>query len=221
MIDAIIFDLDGTIINSEPLWLEAGKQVLSEEGLLLTDKEMMRTEGLSTRDAVKLFYSRFKNPGKTIDEVTKSINTRALELILGKGKLQPGIMDMIYLFSENNIPLAVASSTVKHLIDDILVHFSLNKYFSVVCSAESEPYGKPHPGIYLTAAKKLNADPEKCVAIEDSFYGMIAAKAARMKLIVYLEGGKSRDTKYDFADLKLESFHNFSPSDLEYLHSIA
>jgi sugar-phosphatase len=119
------------------------------------------------------------------------------------------------------LPLAIASSTVNRLIDAILDHFELKDYFDIMCSAESEPYGKPHPGIYLTAANKMKVKPENCVAIEDSLNGMISAKAARMKLIAYLPEGKNRDTKYDFADLKLESFHNFGPSELEYLHTIA
>jgi mannitol-1-/sugar-/sorbitol-6-/2-deoxyglucose-6-phosphatase len=220
MIEAVIFDLDGTIIDSEPFWLEAGFEVLQEEGLPLLQEDLDPTEGLNTKDTVAIFYPRLKHTAKTMDEITKVIDDRAMEKILSRGELRPGINEMICFLKESDLPLAIASSTVVRLIKVILDHFKLKDYFDIVCSAESEIYGKPHPGIYITTANKLKVKPEKCVAIEDSLNGMIAAKAARMKLIAYLHDDKIGDTKYDFADLKLESFHNFGPSDLEYLHTI-
>lgn len=220
MIEAIIFDLDGTIIDSEPLWLEAGLEVLNEEGFLLTRNDMDSTEGLNTRDTVEMFYPRIRNTNRTVEEISQIIDDRALKKILERGSLQPGVKEMIHFLKECDLTLAIASSTMVRLIKVILHRFDLNGCFDVICSAEAESYGKPHPGIYLTTAKQLRVNPKKCVAIEDSLIGMIAAKAARMKLIAYLHEGKSCDTKYDFADLKLESFHNFGSADLEYLHSL-
>lgn len=217
MTEAIIFDLDGTLIDSEPLWLEAGTEVLEEEGLFLSREEMNRSEGLNTRDTVQMFFPRMKSTRKTINEITRLIDNRALDKILKSGKLQPGVKEVISLLKDNKLLLAIASSTVERLIDVMLEHFGLGGIFTVICSAESETFGKPHPGIYLTAAKKLRVAPDKCAAIEDSLTGMIAAKAARMKLIAYLKDGKATDTKYDFADLKLESFYNFGPSELKTL----
>lgn len=219
MIEAIIFDLDGTIIDSEPFWLEAGLEVLDEEGLTLSHEDMIPTEGLNTKDTVVMFYQQL-NTSKTIKEISKIIDDRACDKILNKGVLQPGVKEMIGFLKEHDLPLAIASSTVSRLIGAILNNFGLYSFFDVICSSESEQFGKPHPGIYINAAKQLNVRPEKCVAIEDSLNGMIAVKAARMKLIAYLPNGKAENTKYDFADLKLESFHNFGPSDLDYLDSI-
>lgn len=219
MIEAVIFDLDGTIIDSEPFWLEAGLEVLDEEGLILSHEDMIPTEGLNTKDTVDLFYKHLST-SKTISEITKIIDDRACDKILNKGALQPGVKEMISFLKEHNLPLAIASSTVSRLIEAILNYFGLHSFFDVICSAESEQFGKPHPDIYINTAKQLNIRPDKCVAIEDSLNGMIAAKAARMKLIAYLPKGKAANTKYDFADFKLESFHNFGPSDLNYLDSI-
>lgn len=220
MVDAIIFDLDGTIIDSEPLWLEAGMEVFKEEGLTLTPKDMEPTEGLNTKDSVGMFYPRLVETAFSFEEITQRIDNRALEKICMRGVLQPGVMEALHFLKDNKVPLALASSTVERLLEAILQHFQLVDFFAAVCSAESEPFGKPHPGIYITAANKLGARPVKCIAIEDSLNGMIAVKAARMKLIAYLPDGRSQDTKYNFADLKLESFHNFSPLVSEYLQTI-
>ena len=220
MIEAIIFDLDGTLIDSEPCWMEAGREVLKEEGLMLTEKDMEPTEGLNTRDMVMMFYPRLINKSKSLEEITKKIDNRAEKKILRKGSLQPGAKEMIELLRQYSLPLAIASSTVNRLIKSFLHNFGLESYFKVICSAESEPFGKPHPGIYLTTAKKLNVSPQRCLVIEDSFQGMLAAKAAGMKLLAYLPKQRYCDTKYDFADSKIESFCNFGPSELEYLHSI-
>jgi sugar-phosphatase len=219
MVDAIIFDLDGTIIDSEPLWLEAGMEVLKEEGLALTPKDMEPTEGLNTKDSVSMFYPRLKKSINSFEEITQRIDNRALEMICSRGVLQPGVLEAIHFLKENKVPLALASSTVERLIKAILLHFRLEGFFDAICSAETEPFGKPHPGIYITAAQKLNAQTDKCIAIEDSLNGMISVKAARMKLIAYLPDGRSQHTKYDFADLKLESFHNFGSLVSEYLQT--
>ena len=116
--------------------------------------------------------------------------------------------------------MAIASSSTIKLIEAAIEKFELQKYFSLVWSGDYEKYGKPHPDIYLSAAKHLKIDPVYTVAIEDSFNGMISAKAARMKVIAYLDDRRINDTKYDFADLKLESFYNFGHAELEFLQTI-
>jgi sugar-phosphatase len=140
-----------------------------------------------------------------------------MELIRDKGEIKPGVKNVIEMISNQKIPMAIASSSTIKLIEAVVDKLNLRKFFPIISSGDFVKHGKPNPEIFLLAAAELKADPMYCIAIEDSFNGMISAKAARMKLIAYLDDGRINDTKYDFADLKLESFHNFNQSDLEHL----
>jgi sugar-phosphatase len=220
MIEAFIFDLDGTIIDSEPLWQEAELEIFAEEGVELTPEDIAPSKGLYTLDAVKLLYPKINSPRRSIEELTRALNERALHLILDRGNLKHGVVETIALLASTKVPMAIASSTIRHMIGKIAGHFEIEKYFTLYCSGQEERYGKPHPAIYLTCTRKLGADPQKSIAFEDSFNGMLSARAAGLKLVAYLDIGNYADTKYDFADLKLESFHNFGPSELTYLESL-
>jgi sugar-phosphatase len=117
----------------------------------------------------------------------------------------------------NGIPLAIASSSRMNFIKTIVKNHGLEEFFQLLWSVENEPVGKPHPGIFLSVAARMNVDPQKCVVFEDSVNGMLSAKAANMKVVAFLSDGNSEDTKYDIADMKLESFHNFGPREYIYL----
>ena len=220
MIEGFIFDLDGTIVDSEPLWDEAHLKIFQDEGTILSDEDNLPTRGLHTFDAVKLLYPKIKSPTRSIQEITDAINSTALMLILEKGKLKPGVKKAIVMLAKMNLPIAIASSSTKLIIENLLTHFKIGKYFTSIRSGEEEEFGKPHPGIFLNCANLMHVDPRTCVVFEDSFNGMIAAKAAKMNLVAFLDIGNFGETKYDFADLKLESFHNFGTTELNYLQSL-
>jgi len=217
MIQAIIFDLDGTIIDSEPLWQEAEISLFAEEGLYLTSQDCTKTMGLQTYQAVKYWHNKIPVKKRSVEELTTALNARVMKLIRDKGEIKPGVLDAIKLIHNLKIPMAIASSSTIRLIETVVDKFELRKFFPVISSGDFVNHGKPNPEIFLLAAAELKVDAMYCIAIEDSFNGMISAKAARMKLIAYLDDERINDTKYDFADLKLESFHNFSLADLEHL----
>jgi mannitol-1-/sugar-/sorbitol-6-/2-deoxyglucose-6-phosphatase len=217
MIQAVIFDLDGTIIDSEPLWQEAEISLFAEEGLFMTNQDCTKTMGLQTYQAVKYWHNKIPVKKRSVEELTVALNRRMMQLIRQKGEIKAGIKEILELISDKKIPMAIASSSTISLIEAVVDKLEIRKYFKSISSGDFVKYGKPHPEIFLLAASELKVDPVYCVAIEDSFNGMISAKAARMKLIAYLDDGRINDTKYDFADLKLESFHNFSIKELEHL----
>jgi mannitol-1-/sugar-/sorbitol-6-/2-deoxyglucose-6-phosphatase len=220
MIQSVIFDLDGTIIDSEPLWQEAETSLFADEGLFLTGEDCIKTMGLQTYQAVKYWHNKIPVKKRSVEELTEALNSKMMELIKQKGEIKPGVKEVILILHEQKIPMAIASSSTIKLIKAVVDKFDLGKYFPVISSGDFVNHGKPNPEIFLLAASELKADPLFCIAIEDSFNGMISAKAARMKLIAYLDDGRINDTKYDFADLKLESFYNFSHADLEYLQKL-
>ena len=219
-IQGAIFDLDGTIIDSEPLWQKAEISLFKEEGLHLTSNDCRKTMGLQTYEAVKYWHNKIPIKKRTIEELTIELNKRVIELIRNESEIKPGIIDVMEIFRNKNIPMAIASSSTIKLIEVSVEKFELQKYFSVIWSGDFEKNGKPHPDIYLSAASSLKIDPVYTIAIEDSFNGMISVKAARMKVVAYLDDGRINDTKYDFADLKLESFHNFGLAELEFLQTL-
>jgi HAD superfamily hydrolase (TIGR01509 family) len=219
-IQGVIFDLDGTIIDSEPLWQKAEIQLFGEEGLYLTGNNCRETMGLQTYEAVKHWHNKIPVKNRSIEELTIALNKSVIELIKQECEIKPGVIEVMELLRNKKIPLAIASSSTIKLIEAAVEKFELQKYFSLIWSGDFEKTGKPHPGIYLSAANRLNIDPVYTIAIEDSFNGMISAKAARMKLVAYLDDGRINDTKYDFADFKLESFYNFGHAELEFLQTI-
>lgn len=220
MIQAVIFDLDGTIIDSEPLWQEAEISLFAEEGLFLKGEDCIKTMGLQTYQAVKYWHNKIPVKKRSVEELTEALNAKMMELIRDKGKIKPGVKNVIEMIYNKKIPMAIASLSTIKLIETVVDKLNLRKYFPIISSGDFVKHGKPNPEIFLLAASELKVDPMFCIAIEDSFNGMISAKAARMKLIAYLDDGRINDTKYDFADMKLESFHNFSQADLEHLQKL-
>ncbi|MCB0405615.1 MAG: HAD-IA family hydrolase, partial [Bdellovibrionales bacterium] len=108
------------------------------------------------------------------------------------------------------VPLGLATSSPEKHIEAVLRALDLNRTFRVTYSADREPYGKPHPGVYLSTAKALGVEPECCLAIEDSVNGVVAAKAARMKCVAIPEERLRSDPRFAIADLKLSCLSELS-----------
>ena len=220
MINAVIFDLDGIIIDSEPLWKVVEKKVFATVGVMLTTELCMQTLGLDCRDTIKYWYARKPWTGKDTDQLYNEIIRGMYDMILEKVELKEGFTEALDMIKRKSLPLAVASSSPQILIRAALDKFRITDIFSLVYSSETEPYGKPHPGVYLSTARELNIIPQECLAIEDSFNGSIAAKAARMKLVTVPDPADFNNRRFDFCDLKLSSLRNLSESHFEMLNSL-
>lgn len=220
MIKAIIFDFDGIIIDSEPLWVKAETAVFKTVGVDLTPAMCRQTTGLNTQDTIQYWYNVYRWTGKSPFQLYKEIMESMQTLILEKADLKEGYLDVLQLFVEKKLPVAVASSSPLKLITTALKKFHLFEFFKIISSAENEEHGKPHPALYLGAAKKLSVDPVNCLAFEDSFNGAIAAKAARMKLVTVPDPHDFASTRFDFADLKLPSLKEFKEKQFEQINSL-
>jgi HAD superfamily hydrolase (TIGR01509 family) len=217
MIKAIIFDFDGIIIDSEPLWVEAEMKIFKSVGVELTPEMCRQTTGLNTHNTLQYWYNIYHWTGKSVFQLYKEIMEAMQVLIFEKADLKEGYLDVLQFFVEKNLPVAVASSSPLKLITTALKKFHLFDFFKTISSAENEEYGKPHPALYLGAARKLGIDPVNCLAFEDSFNGAIAAKAARMKLVTVPDIHDFTSTRFDFADLKLASLKDFKAKQFEFL----
>jgi HAD superfamily hydrolase (TIGR01509 family) len=220
MIKAIIFDFDGIIIDSEPLWAAAEIAAFKSVGIEMTHEMCRQTTGLSEPDALQYWYNVHHWTGKSVFQLYKEILEAMQVLIFEKADLKEGYLDVLQFFVEKKIPLAVASSSPLKLITTALKKFHLLDFFKVISSSENEEFGKPHPALYLGTARKLGIEPVNCLAFEDSYNGAISAKAARMKLVLVPDNLDFASTRFDFADLKLASLKDFKPKHFEQLNSL-
>jgi len=218
MIKAVIFDMDGVLIDSEPMWQEAEKIAFEQVGITLTTADCVETMGMRCDAVVQYRYNKQPWSGKSLQEMERDIVRELVRQIREKGDRMPGVTEALDFFAAQNIRLALASSSNFHIIETVLEKLGLQDTFEVVHSAEAEAYGKPHPAIYISTLAKLNLQPENVVAIEDSFNGLLAAKSARLKTICIPEQSAFNDTKYDIADLKLRSLTDLNEENWQALN---
>lgn len=206
----VIFDMDGLLVNSEPCWKQAEKEVFTLYGLHLTDELLTQVMGFRLNEVVKHWYNYKPWPNPDFAAVEKQIFTRVKQLIIANATAMPGVYETLELLAKHNYKLALASSSAMELIEVVLTKLQISHYFSFVCSAQAVEFGKPHPAIFLHVAQQLQVDAEKCLVFEDSINGVIAAKAARMKCIAVPEYHACSDVRYAIADKKLTSLLEFS-----------
>lgn len=203
---AAIFDMDGLLIDSEPLWERAELDVFATLDVDLSRRsEMPDTVGLRIDQVVRMWYETLPWIGPSQEEVTQRILTRALTLIEETRPLLPGVELALKLCQAEGLKIGLASASPLFMQEKVLAMFGLRHYFEVLASAESLPYSKPHPQVYLDAAARLGIDPLNCVTLEDSVNGMIATKAARMRSIVVPAAVYADDARWALADVKLTS----------------
>jgi len=204
MIEAVIFDMDGILINSEPMWRDAEIEVFKQVGLHLKESDCTETMGVPIREVVEYHFRKTPWKGPTTEEVTNQIIAAMVKEIRENGKIIPGAAKAIEFVKSKKVRIALASSSNYRLIETVLKTLGLENMFEIIHSAEEEPMGKPDPGVYLSTAKKLGVPASHCLAIEDSVNGVLAAKAAGMKCIAIPDKRIKEQEKYEAADLVLK-----------------
>ena len=205
MLQAAIFDMDGVLVDSEPLWQDVEIDVLGRLGVPLTREKCAQTMGFRVTEAVAYWYERHPWSGPTVDEVADELVVGVIDAIGARSQPMAGVDEAIAFLRGEGLRLAIASSSYYRVIDAVVSRFGLERHFEIVHSAEDEARGKPHPAVYLTAAAKLGVDPEACVAIEDSPNGVASAKAAGMVCIAIPEPDVAAHPAMADADLVLRS----------------
>ena len=211
MLRATIFDLDGLLVDSEILWHRAEVEILGARGVPVTEHEDRATKGMFVGEVVRYWHARYPWSPAALDDVVAQLLTRVGDLVEQRGRLLPGAVRALDLASEHG-PIALASSTPMALIERVLDHFALRDRFAVIRSAEDEPFGKPHPGVFLSAASDLHVAPSVCLVLEDSAAGVIAAKAARMAVVAVPVAAERHEAPFALADLRLNSLVELSAS---------
>lgn len=209
MIKALIFDMDGVILDSEPLHFEADKKALWEYGVEITDDILSNYVGAA--DAV--MWAELKeiyNLKDTVDELTEKQLAYKLETFGAKElKTIDGIRELIGLLKGKGVKVGLASSSQRELIEKILKNLGIAGFFDVIVSGDDVSKSKPEPDIFLKASALLGVAPDDCLVIEDSEHGVKAAKAAGVKCIGYINANSGNQ------DLSLADLRVFSIRDID------
>lgn len=209
MIETVIFDMDGVLVDSEPLWRRAKVNAVAKFGGTITEQLAYQSTGLRI-DEIANYWIRYCGLDESCSvDLQNAILDEVIEQINSKGELLPGVLDSLQWLSTTDLKIGLASSSPLRLIEAVLKAFDIEKFFDIYVSAEHLTHGKPHPQVYLDAAEKLATEPHHCLAIEDSFNGLIAAKAARMTAVCVPEPGQENNPRFGIADIKLASLEEF------------
>lgn len=193
MVSAVIFDWDGTLADTRKAVVKSFQMVLTEAGCNVSDELIERLMGVGTK---KTLIEAFRECKKRIDVSTleKLDNQKiAIQISLtGMVSLLDGASDILHAL-QGRIRLAVATMSHQKVIETLLREKELRKYFEVVISADDVANPKPDPEVFLVTAEKLKVDPKDCVVVEDSVFGIKAAKAAKMKCVAVSTGVYSKE----------------------------
>ncbi|WP_326724881.1 HAD family phosphatase [Streptomyces sp. NBC_00243] len=180
---AVVFDLDGTLVDSEPNYFEAGRRTLAEFGVTdFTWSDHESYVGISTQETLALWKERY-GLAAPLDTLLADTNRRYLELARASTRVYPEMRKFVELLAGDGVPMAVASGSSPEAIEAILTGTGLASHLPTVVSSDEVARGKPAPDVFLEAARRLGAAAADCVVLEDAAPGAAAAHAAGMRCI--------------------------------------
>jgi HAD superfamily hydrolase (TIGR01509 family) len=180
---ACVFDMDGVLIDTEPVWRQVEVDVFARVGVALTDDQLRDTWGMRIEEVVDHWYQQRPWNGIRPHAVQREIVREMVEYVRTRGEPMVGAMEAITTARAAGLRVAIASSSARELIDAVVERLGIADVIDAVCTADDEVRGKPDPAVYLSAAQALDVMPALCVAIEDSPVGVSAAVAAGMRCI--------------------------------------
>jgi HAD superfamily hydrolase (TIGR01509 family) len=205
--EAVLFDMDGLLIDSEPLWLEAETAVMARLGAAWTAADQAQLLGGSLVRTVRYLLGKAARPASPA-QVAEWLMTRVTELVRDRGvPLRPGARELLAEVAAASLPHALVTSSERGFMDAVLARTGLR--FDVLVCADDVSVTKPDPEPYLLAAKLLGADPARCVALEDSPNGVASAQAAGCQVIavpslIPIEPAPGRTVVGSLADLRAD-----------------
>lgn len=206
-VEAILFDMDGTLVDSMWIWGAIDIEYLGKFGLECPDTLRKDIEGLSVNDVARYFVTHFDIP-ENEKEMINSWNNMAYDKYINEVFVKKGGMELLDYCKNNNIKIGICSSNTRHLIDSVLKARTIYDRFSVIISGEDVEKGKPSPEVYLKASDYLNIDPHKCLVFEDLVPGIKAGKNAGMRVCAIDDeySADERQLKLEAADYFITDF---------------
>jgi beta-phosphoglucomutase family hydrolase len=200
---AVIFDMDGVIVDSEPVHIKTDIQVMKNNGVKLSSRDLANYTGSTAKHMLNDLIEKYKIP-KTFEELFDERNEILFSFLEEELKPTKGVIELINNLKGNEIKLAVASSSHKKLIMFVLNKLNITEKFNAIVGADDITNSKPDPEIFLKAASKLSVKNTDCVVIEDAKHGVEAAKKANMKCVGYKPENNNQDLSE--ADIIIDDF---------------
>ena len=205
-IKAVIFDVDGTLIDSMWIWKQVDIEFLGKRGIPLPERLQIEIEGMSYSETAIYFKSRFNLP-ESLEEIKEEWRLMAEDYYKRHIKLKSGAKEFIKQLYNKGLILGIATSNSRELVDCMLENHGIRKYFSNIRTSCEVNKGKPHPDVYLKVAEDMGIDPCRCLVFEDTLSGVMAAKSAGMKVFAMAD------------ELSLESKDKLIGMSEGYIHS--
>lgn len=211
-IKAVIFDLDGSLVDSMWIWRQIDIEYLGKFGIALPDNLQKEIEGMSFTETAEYFKERFDLPC-TVEEIKQAWNTMSYEKYVKEVPLKEGVGELLCYAKENDIALGIATSNSAYPVEALLDALQIRHYFSSVMTACDAKKGKPAPDIYLMAAEELCVEPAQCLVFEDITAGIMAGKTAGMRVCAVQDAySMYQDAeKKELADYYITDFHAVLP----------
>ncbi|KEO75585.1 HAD family hydrolase [Anditalea andensis] len=207
---AVIFDMDGVLVDSEIFWKMAEKEVFSALGVKVTEALALKTQKMTTSQVTKFWYDYHPWQDVSFEEVENRVISHVIELIESECCQISGIEDVMGKLKLEGYKIGIATNSPRRIIPTVLQKLNVSELVDVVSAAECVTEGKPNPAIYLKTAAELDLMPFQCLAIEDSYSGMKAAKGAGMAVVAFTNG--NTELTFDIADYHLTDFNCFNMS---------
>jgi mannitol-1-/sugar-/sorbitol-6-/2-deoxyglucose-6-phosphatase len=209
MIKAVIFDMDGLLVDSEPLWHRVNDKVYETLGITLTDDHHRMMVGQRIKENVADMYRQHPWEGPSVQEVDRTIIQEVVALIKKEVVMMPGVHHALGVCKKAGLPVAIASASDLAVIDAVVDTLEIRDHFDHIYSAQFEEYGKPHPGVFLKVAKHFGVAPAECLVLEDSPNGVLAAKSARMVCVAVPNEEPAEHPRLQIADEIIGSLEEF------------
>ncbi len=217
-IDAVIFDLDGTLVDSMWVWSAVDDIYLAKYNATKPHDFHVIMEGMSYTEVAAYFKEEFKIP-RTIEEIKGDWLEMTMEMYRNKVKLKEGALEMLKHLHVNGIKMGIATSNARPLLDAVLEGCNMKDFFQVTCTACEVNAGKPAPDVYLKVAKDLGVLPSRCLVFEDVANGILAGKNAGMKVSAVEDEGNvtQRDYLRTLADYYIRTYKDVLKNTYEVL----
>ena len=204
-VKAVIFDMDGVLIDSEPYWRLAMIKGFKEVGLNFTEEDCRQTTGMRLKEVIEFWFQRHSITQFSIADTNSLILDYLTEFIEKEGKEMLGVSDLLNYLKANNYKIGLATSSDERFMNTVVAKLNLGSYFDTIVSAQKLQFAKPHPDVFLKCAGALGILPQQCLVIEDSVNGVIAGKAASMRVVAIPEKEFREKNGFKIADQLIEN----------------